>query len=323
LTGAYGGSGAAIRVGETSVLVEDCILRDNVSLGTGAGLDGQASGLQVRRCLFQGNTSEGRGGGLSSVSGLLELDDCTFVNNTSATGGGGLSVVGGVASWIVGTTVVGNTAPEGSGIHISLGDIVAGIEVSACILADNHGSAALSWDGLGELELNNIDIWGNEDGDWVEEIAGFVGSQFNISANPMFCGAADIPPVFTLATSSPCLPDNNPGQLLMGAHGWGCDDPIGVPSAGLGASLSAHPNPFNPATVVSYRNVRSGLVHLALYDHRGRQLAILVNQHQEAGDHSVTWNGTDDSGRGLPSGVYLAVLTVGDQTQATKLTLVR
>ena len=66
-----------------------------------------------------------------------------------------------------------------------------------------------------------------------------------------------------------------------------------------------------------------GQVTLTLYNLAGQQVARLVQGTREAGTYTVTWDGRDDHGRELASGVYLYRLQVGDQTQTRKLVLVR
>ena len=68
----------------------------------------------------------------------------------------------------------------------------------------------------------------------------------------------------------------------------------------------------------------AGEVRVGIFDVAGRRVATLVAGHQEAGRHSVTWNGTDDSGRALSSGVYFARLeTAGGSVDTSKLTLLK
>jgi len=56
---------------------------------------------------------------------------------------------------------------------------------------------------------------------------------------------------------------------------------------------------------------------------RGNRVRDLVNDFFETGSYTQIWNGLDDSGRALPSGVYFARMLNGNQREATKLTLVR
>jgi hypothetical protein len=81
-----------------------------------------------------------------------------------------------------------------------------------------------------------------------------------------------------------------------------------APSAGIGRLYPASPNPFNPRTTIGYSLVRDGAVTLDVYDLNGRRVRTLADGFQTAGDHRATWDGLDDGGRQLASGVYLVRL---------------
>ena len=86
----------------------------------------------------------------------------------------------------------------------------------------------------------------------------------------------------------------------------------------------ATPNPFNPQTTIGFRVHAGGPVWLDVLDLRGRRERSLWHGVLEAGDHAVTWDGRNDTGSHLPSGVYLVQLRApGTARQAVKLTLAR
>lgn len=66
----------------------------------------------------------------------------------------------------------------------------------------------------------------------------------------------------------------------------------------------AYPNPFNPATTISYQLVDNARVALVVFDIRGRLIRTLVDGERPAGYHSVIWQGTDSAGRKVASGLY-------------------
>jgi hypothetical protein len=76
------------------------------------------------------------------------------------------------------------------------------------------------------------------------------------------------------------------------------------------------PNPFNPTTMISYEIPRRGQVTLRILDVRGREVAILVEGEQPAGNHRVAFNA-----RGLSSGLYVCQLVSGAQRAAIKMIL--
>jgi hypothetical protein len=83
------------------------------------------------------------------------------------------------------------------------------------------------------------------------------------------------------------------------------------------------PNPFNPATVISFRLASALSVRLTIYDALGREIAILAEGFMQAGNHEVRWNGRDSNGNPVSSGVYLYRLVACGKAETRKMTLVR
>ncbi len=84
-----------------------------------------------------------------------------------------------------------------------------------------------------------------------------------------------------------------------------------------------YPNPFNPSTLISYQLPSSGNVKLKIYDTLGKEIKTLVNSFQNEGEHSVIWNGDDESGNQVSSGVYFYSLKSGELNLQKKMILVR
>ena len=84
-----------------------------------------------------------------------------------------------------------------------------------------------------------------------------------------------------------------------------------------------HPNPFNPETTISYDVSRAGTVRLLIYALNGQQIRTLVNEERPAGRYSTMWDGRDDAGRGVASGVYLCRLESHDHSVVRKMVLVK
>ena len=101
--------------------------------------------------------------------------------------------------------------------------------------------------------------------------------------------------------------------------------PVGeIPSAVDDLRLEARPNPFNPRTEIHFRLPRSGRVDLDIHDARGHLVRRLIQgQPYEEGPGVVAWDGTDDQGRALSSGLYLARIRAGGFSAISKLTLLR
>ncbi|MEW6702139.1 MAG: M28 family peptidase, partial [Bacteroidota bacterium] len=90
-----------------------------------------------------------------------------------------------------------------------------------------------------------------------------------------------------------------------------------------------YPNPFNPSTVINYTiggsqpSVRLWLISLKIFDLLGREIATLVNEEKPAGKYQISWNGEDNFGNKVSSGIYFYVLYAGDYVSARKMVLVR
>jgi|GEM_PF-2751587 len=82
--------------------------------------------------------------------------------------------------------------------------------------------------------------------------------------------------------------------------------------------VGSYPNPFNPQSTIRYNIPKAGYVILKVYNSIGKEVAELVNASQEAGSHSVIFDGTD-----LASGIYLYSIQVNDFAQSEKMLLLK
>jgi hypothetical protein len=97
-----------------------------------------------------------------------------------------------------------------------------------------------------------------------------------------------------------------------------------VPGAGARWALRQNtPNPFNPSTEISFTLAEAGRAELQVFNLRGQNVRRLVAGSLEAGDHSVTWDGRDDGGARVPSGVYFYKLTAGDFEGMQRMVLLK
>jgi hypothetical protein len=84
-----------------------------------------------------------------------------------------------------------------------------------------------------------------------------------------------------------------------------------------------YPNPFNPTTKIDYSLKTAGLVNISVYDVRGQLVKTLVNDTQTAGNYKVTWNGDDNNGSHVASGVYFSKMQAGDYTSMKKMIMLK
>ncbi len=108
-------------------------------------------------------------------------------------------------------------------------------------------------------------------------------------------------------------------SVLVDDSGTGVFEPL----AAFPGRLSNHPNPFNPVTTLFFTLSEASPVRLEVFDIAGRRLRTLVNSVLESGDHSRIWDGRNDAGEELPSGLYLARLRSREEAHGAKLLLLK
>ena len=84
-----------------------------------------------------------------------------------------------------------------------------------------------------------------------------------------------------------------------------------------------YPNPFNPTTTIKFTTPKASKVKVAIYNMLGQKVRTLVDRTVSAGNHTIAWNGTDDMGNMLSSGVYLYRLESQFGTKVKKMTLIK
>jgi hypothetical protein len=73
-----------------------------------------------------------------------------------------------------------------------------------------------------------------------------------------------------------------------------------------------YPNPFKTQTTISYQLMSNNKVSVKIYNISGQEIRTLVNENQAAGEHSVIWDGTNDSGKPVLAGIYFYNMKYGD-----------
>jgi hypothetical protein len=84
-----------------------------------------------------------------------------------------------------------------------------------------------------------------------------------------------------------------------------------------------YPNPFNPTTVVAYALQKKALVKLEIYNLLGQRVKTLVDEYQSSGSYRVPWDGRNEQGETVASGVYFYRLDVDGATQAKRMVLMK
>ena len=116
--------------------------------------------------------------------------------------------------------------------------------------------------------------------------------------------------------------DNScPGNCSINEAGVGTCDPLALGELIIPYNYnisSIHPNPFNPATTISFSIPEFGLTTITAYNINGRQLETLTNKVLSVGNYSINWIASS-----YPSGVYLIRMESGDFIQTQKVMLIK
>jgi Right handed beta helix region len=228
ITGGFQSTGGGILCAlDASPTIRNCVFLENkvdagAAISLGGGLYCQSGAAPyVVDCLFLNNEADWFGGGLfCDADSNPEVVGCTFAGNTAKQGGGIFYRSSQNAS-LTSCTFEENSADFGSSICLNDGSSVT---LTAVLMAFGETGAAVYADGASSVNLFSCNIFGNDGGDWVGAIASQVGSDNNLSADPLFC--ADSPADerdWSLDVDSPCTAAANEGTTI-GAWEVGCGD---------------------------------------------------------------------------------------------------
>lgn len=294
---------------------------------------------------------ESMGGGIYLFRAHPVLEDLRIVANEADDFGGG------VYCWwanptLVGVLIAGNTAISRGGVdcfhgsphfdHVTVtGNDPGGLHfdtrfvplVENCIVAFNPGYAIQvhgTYIEPTEIDLAYSDVLGGVQEIGVAEVNDLGG---NIEADPSFVDTAV--ENYNLLASSPCIDSADPAAPVdpdgtrsdMGAYffdqGVTGVGPFGVEASGaLGFVIG--PNPFGGRTEFAYVLPVAASVTLTVFDTRGRVVRVLMDgRAQGAGQQGGSWDGRDQSGRRVASGVYLVRLAAGERGEVRRVTFWR
>ncbi len=279
--------------------------------GGGAYLTGARA--TIDGVTFAANRADAGGGVTVNTAPQADVRDAVFLANEATLFGAALNYQSNDAGEIRGNTVAGNVgAPDQGVVNV----VNSSPDLALNLVAHNTGGG-LALAG-GALAPTCNDVFGNTGAAW-SGLADPTGQNGNFAVDPLFCDLAggDV----TLAADSPCL--DAAGCGLVGALGEGCGGEVDVADlAAVGLAVSAYPNPFNPAVTLRARLEIGGAVRLTVHDLRGRLVRVLAEGDRPAGWFEARWNGRDDTGRGVGSGVYVYRITTANGVGSGRLTLV-
>jgi PKD repeat protein len=297
--------GGGVYLGEANARIENCIISDN-SATRGAGLYLDESALLTINSRITDNSASLLGGGIYSDGSTLHSVNCTISNNTADSYGGGIFVYGSTVD-VENSIFWGDTPQE---IYPTSADLTA--------------------------EYSDIQ------GGWTGET--------NIDSDPLL--VAGEPFDYRLTLGSPCIDagyndfvttdsDLDGNQRIWDGNDdgvaivdMGCYE-FGAPSVGINPEPETqdafklsqnYPNPFSTSTKIPFnlhrRDAKSA--EIKIYNIKGqlvKEFKIENSKFEITG--KVIWDGTDESGKQLPSGIYLYKLSAGEQSVVKKMLLLR
>lgn len=299
ITGGSAGFGAGIYCEVSHPILSDILVCDNSAENGGGGIGCSGSRPQLSRIIFQNNTAP-YGGAISCSYSYLVMDRVSIVQNTASIIGGGI-YFSALSSMVITNSIIWynrnnnvSYAPDSvnSWMDISYSNIEGGVE---------------------GIENDNWRTW------W--------GSG-NLTVDPLFVSVED--GNLNLTDSSPCIDAGDPNSPL---------DPDST-HADMGALYYPHtitdlitenvpvqhyllqqnlPNPFNPSTTISYGLPEDAAVSLVIYDIRGNTVRTIDSGSQVAGWYERVWNGMDESGQPVSTGLYLTRLQAGSYSKTIKM----
>ncbi|MBK7093376.1 MAG: right-handed parallel beta-helix repeat-containing protein [bacterium] len=243
------GSGAMF-YNDVDWTVDSCLFEENDAYAIGMAMDVR---LILRNSVIRRNgsmNSGSNGGGIRLFGGGqflgINCSNSLFDGNMADQGGAIFARASYCPTTISSCTFVNNTANDGSAIYQG-GCLNQVMVVDSCIFAFNKGGDVIQreapWhEGCADsllIAFRCSDIYGNDSGDWTGQLANYLGTNGNFSADPLFCDTANSN--YLITDTSPCAPANNSCGVLVGAYGIGCGN--AAPSQ---FDLSSPPNSFMP-----------------------------------------------------------------------------
>jgi predicted outer membrane repeat protein len=318
------GGGAYVAFGQ-STLASNRFTTNSAFLGGGMFI--QDNNSTVQNCGFDNNQAY-RGGGIYCFQAADgNIINCEFFNNTailqqSQQSAGGAICCLASSPLIRGCTLHLNYADSGGGIYLNNSALP---EIENCLITSSRKGRAISCTPSLPILISCTNIFGNVNGDWVGCLLNKQFTNGNKVVEPGYCQTSA--PGLTLSSASLCLPQNNSCGVLFGSNGQGCvatdisENQNPLPS---NFALSQnYPNPFNPSTIIEYSLPGKSHVNIYVSNILGEVVANLLNQTKSAGKYQLEWDGKDNHGRPVASGIYFYSIKTESFSASRKMILLR
>ncbi len=318
-------------------------------------LDLYVGGYSPQRCRLYRNQGDGTFADVTAAAGVLGYPDTRTVSFTDFDNDGHLDIFASHHDFYSYSNVMWHNQGDGTFVDVAVELGLSGEWVGDYFgvgWADFDGDAAVDLFAAGHIDRYRLfrntacpgeallaDLVGTTsnrsalgavatahagDRSWIRTVVGSSGRRDGSSLALHF-GLADAAQVDSVVVHWP----GGPAETFGGPFAAGqrvtltqaATPTAASPPAPAGLSLAAAPNPFNPRVTVSYTAADGGPVRLAVYDLRGRHLRTLAAAGAPTG--RLVWDGRDQYGRAVSSGVYELRLRAASRTVSRLVTLVR
>jgi hypothetical protein len=218
-------------------------------------------------------------------------------------------------------TVPSNNFISGADFNMSRCPIPVNLRAS-----DNlEGAIQVTWDVISHPQLIGYDIYRSR---WQNN--GFVKINSELITSPSYTDALTDTSIYWYVVTAVFAQGNNwtAESFISVSDSGRALGPVGItdnqPNIPKEFFLAQnYPNPFNPTTSISYGLPRMAHVKLEIFNVMGQKALTLVDEDQQAGYKKIVWDGRDQSGKSLSSGLYFYRLRAGDKEIVHKMSLIK
>ena len=355
--GGIGNIGGGIFCRNASPYLHHLNVTNNLSYVDGGGMYLEKSNSVIENCVISGNRAVGAGGGMYIDKGDNEIKS-SVINNNEGNWGGGIAISYSKVEFF---RVLMTNNNHNSALEVSLSKIniinctIADQfpETFVVFNSDVNIVNSIFWNNSPQILITNqninlpvsnimiafsvikngkdsIKIWSVTDDQ-------LLWKEGNTENDPHF-----IDNNYSLNKTSPCIDSGISKYIVDGktivdldkSEFQGLAPDIGAiesdftqthihSSAFLDYGIEAFPNPFNSTTSIAFELSMASEINMSVYSITGQKIKEIVSGYLSSGKHAFTWNGKDDSGKRLSSGVYFARLDDGTHAATRKLLLMK
>ena len=297
--------GGGVYVTDGTPLFEETLFTENIAYW-GAALYFENAEPSIIRSILRENVAYIEGGAIYQFGGISDISWTSFESNHGYDFGG--AIVGNEASIDLNqTTFTGNTSGIGSVFTIRS----SAINIENSILWGNNGDLifAPGGSGISAVELSYTDIEGGIDIFNNESYVLLNAGDGIINSDPQFCDL--LLNNYTLREQSSCWTASASGEVIGAYDSEDCEYLFTAPVTTVPNEFylsENYPNPFNPSTKINYGLSDDGFYSLKVFDIRGKLVRVLFSGEAHKGSYSMTWDGKNNQGLNVPSGVYIYTL---------------